>query len=140
MIKKTIKFEDYNGNVREEDFHFHLTKAEAITLNFSKNTESLRDHVDRIVKANKFSDLVQLFKDIILLSYGEKSEDGRRFIKTKELSEEFSQTEAFSVLFTELATDADAAAKFINGILPQNTDGNPQAPVKGKKVTKGKTN
>ena len=62
--------------------------------------------------------LIDLFKDLILRSYGEKSADGRRFIKSKELSTAFSQTEAYSELFMELVTDAEKAAEFVNGITP----------------------
>ena len=64
---------------------------------------------------------MEVFKDIVLRSYGQKSPDGKRFIKSVELTESFSQTEAYSNLFMELATDADAAAAFVNGIIPQST-------------------
>ena len=74
--------------------------------------------VQGIVKAQDGPAIMKIFKDIILKSYGEKSPDGKRFIKSKELSDEFSQTEAYSDLFMELCTDAEAAAAFINGIIP----------------------
>ena len=71
--------------------------------------------------------MLRPFKDLVLKSYGEKSADGKRFIKTPEISEAFSQTEAYSVLFMELATDADAAAAFVNGIIPK-TNGKANLP------------
>lgn len=119
MLKKVIKFTDYNGTEREEEFYFNLTKAEAIEMQLS--TEGgLAERMQRIIAAQKTSELIKAFKDLILDAYGVKSEDGRRFIKNDEVRDEFAQTEAYSILFMELATDADKAAEFVNGILPAN--------------------
>ena len=81
-------------------------------------TGGFAEMIQRVVAAQDAPSIIKIFKDLILKSYGVKSPDGKRFIKSKELSEEFSQTEAYSQLFMELATDADAAAKFVNGIIP----------------------
>lgn len=118
MIKKTIKYVDYNGNEREEDFWFNINKAEAVEMQAKAGGE-LDAFIKRIIAERDAEKLVGYFKDLILLSYGRKSLDGRRFEKSKELSEEFSQTEAFSILFMELAEDSDKAAEFVNGILPK---------------------
>ena len=121
MIKKTIKFVDYNGNEREEDFYFNLTKAELTEMELS--TEGgMEQLICKIVSGQDNKKIVEMFKKIILKSYGEKSPDGRRFIKSQELSDAFSQTEAYSELFMELATDADAAAAFVKGIMPGDID------------------
>ena len=118
MIKKAITFEDYNGDTRTEDFYFNLTKAEIAELELT--TEGgLEAMIDKMIKMKNNPELVKLFKKLILMSYGEKSPDGRRFIKNEQLTEEFTQTAAYSELFMELATNADAALKFINGILPR---------------------
>jgi hypothetical protein len=117
MLKKTIKYEDYNGVERTEDFYFNLTKAELMEIEMS-TVGGLTATINRIIAAQDAPEIIRIFKDLVLKAYGEKSPDGKRFIKTKELSEAFSQTEAYSILFMELATDADAAAKFINGIVP----------------------
>lgn len=117
MLKKTIAYEDYNGNKREEDHYFNLTKAEITEMEMS-TTGGFAEMIQRVVAAQDAPSIIKIFKDLILKSYGVKSPDGKRFIKSKELSEEFSQTEAYSQLFMELATDADAAAKFVNGIIP----------------------
>lgn len=117
MLKKTITYTDYDGVKREEDFYFNLSKAELTEMEMV--TEGgLQKKIDRITKSRNGKEIIDLFKDIILRSYGEKSDDGRRFIKNKELAEAFSQTEAYTELFMELATDADAAGAFINGIIP----------------------
>lgn len=121
MLKKTIKFTDYNGVDREEDFYFNLSKAEILEMELG-TVGGLTEMIQRIVATNDTPSIVKIFKDLILKAYGEKSADGKRFLKVNDagvlLSIAFSQTEAYSILFMELATDADAAAKFVNGIVP----------------------
>ena len=117
MIKKTIPYTDYNGNERKEDFYFNLSKAEVMEMEMSTQG-GLAEMIQRVVAAQDQVSIIKIFKDLILKAYGVKSPDGKRFIKSKELSDEFSQTEAYSNLFMELATDADAAAAFVNGIVP----------------------
>ncbi len=121
MLKKAIKYTDYDGVEREEQFMFNLSKAELMEMEMGTNG-GLARNIQNLVDAQDATAIIKIFKDIILKAYGEKSADGKRFIKVDKdgtpLSVAFSQTEAFSVLFMELATDADAAAKFINGIVP----------------------
>ena len=117
MLKKTIKYTDYNGKEREEDFYFNLTKAEVTEMELSE-AGGLTTTIDTIVKTEDGKKMVAIFKDLILKSYGQKSEDGRRFIKNDELRDAFAQTEAFSELFMELSSNAEAAAAFVNGIIP----------------------
>lgn len=122
MLIKTIKYTDYNGVEREEKFLFNLTKAELMEMELGK-TGGLAESIKKIIEIQDTPSLVKIFKDLILKSYGEKSPDGKRFIKIDEngkpLSIQFSQTEAYSELFMELSTDAKAAAEFVNGIVPQ---------------------
>ena len=117
MLKKTITYIDYNGTERKEDFYFNLSKAEIMEMEMG-TTGGMVEMINRIVAAQDAPAIIDVFKKMILRAYGEKSADGKRFIKSKELSEAFSQTEAYSQLFMELATDADAASKFVNGIVP----------------------
>ena len=117
MLKKTITYPDYNGLDRTEDFYFNLTKAEIMEMELS-TTGGLSEMISRIVAAQDAPAIIKVFKELILKAYGQKSPDGKRFIKSAALSEEFAQTEAYSILFMELATDADAAAKFVNAIVP----------------------
>lgn len=119
MIKKTIEYVDYNGENRKEEFYFNLSKAEVMELEMSKNG-GLSEYIQRIVKSSDNAAIMALFKEIICKAYGEKSLDGKRFIKNKELTDAFVQTEAYSELFMELATNANEAAAFINGIIPKN--------------------
>ena len=117
MLKKTIKYADYNGTDREETFYFNLTKAEIMEMEMG-TVGGFAEMVQNIVNAQDTPSLIKIFKDLILRSYGEKSPDGRRIIKSDEISAAFAQTEAYSELFMELATDADKASEFINGIVP----------------------
>ena len=117
MIKEKITYTDYNGIERTEDFYFNLSKAEVMEMEMS-TTGGMAEMIQCIVDAQDAPAIIKVFKDLILRAYGEKSPDGKRFIKSEELSAAFSQTEAYSNLFMKLATDADAAAKFINGVIP----------------------
>ena len=123
MLKKTIKYTDYDGNEREEDFYFNLSKAEVTEMELSKEG-GMSEYIKKISATQNAPELIKLFKEIITKSYGEKSLDGKRFIKNKELTEAFTQTEAYSELFVELASNADEAVKFINGIMPKNMTAN----------------
>ena len=118
MLTKTITYTDYNGVEKTEKFYFNLSKAELMEMEMTTNG-GFAESIQKIVDAKDTPSIVRVFKDLILKAYGEKSLDGKRFIKSEELSTAFSQTEAYSILFMELATDADAAAKFVNGIIPQ---------------------
>lgn len=118
MLKKTITYVDYNGSERTEDFYFNLTRAEIMEMELS-TTGGLSEMITRIVAAQDAPAIIKVFKELILKAYGQKSADGKRFVKSAVLSEEFEQTEAYSILFMELATNADAAAKFVNAIVPE---------------------
>ena len=117
MIKKTITYVDYNDVERTEDFYFNLSKAELMEIEMS-TSGGLVEMINRIVAAQDAPAIIKVFKDLILKAYGVKSLDGKRFEKSDKLRTEFEQTEAYSQLFMELSTDADAASKFVNGIMP----------------------
>jgi hypothetical protein len=116
MLKKTIEFTDYNGNKRVEDHYFNLTDAEITEMELS-TVGGLTQMLQGIIAAQDMPAIIKFVKQLILTSYGQKSADGRRFIKSKELSEEFSQTEAYAKLFMELATNEDATSAFVNGLI-----------------------
>lgn len=118
MIKRVIKYTNYNGEEKSKEYHFHLNKAEIAELEVSEQG-GLVATIERIVEEQDNAKILEMFKNIILKSYGVKSSDGDRFIKTPEQTLAFSQTEAYSELFMELASNAEAAAAFINGILPK---------------------
>ena len=116
MLKKTIKYEDFNGNEREEDFYFNLSKAELVKMMAQKSGNFVQ-YLEQIVKEQNQEEIYKMFTVIVMTAYGKKSEDGRRFIKSAELSKAFSETPAFDELLMEMMVDADAASKFVNGIL-----------------------
>lgn len=121
MLKKAIKYTDYNGVEREDTYYFNLSKAEIMEMELS-TVGGFAEMIEKVVAAQDTPTIVAIFKDLILKAYGEKAPDGKGFMKLDEdgrpLSRKFSQTEAYSTLFMELATDAEAAAAFINGIVP----------------------
>lgn len=138
MLKKTITYTDYNGVERTENFYFNLTKAEIIEMDMSKSG-GMADMITSIVDAKDAPAIMKMFKEIILKAYGEKSEDGKRFIKSKEISDAFAQTEAYSELFIELISDEEKAAEFVNGIAPVDPDTAKKALAEAKKKTTSKT-
>ena len=117
MLKKSITYTDYNGVERTEDFYFNLSKAELLELEMGVSG-GWTEMVKKIANTQDVPAIISTFKKLILTCYGEKSPDGKRFIKSKELSDAFSQTEAYSELFMELSTDSGAAAAFVNGVVP----------------------
>lgn len=123
MVKETITYVDYNGVERTEDFYFNLSKAEVMEMEMSI-TGGMTELIHRIVSTQDIPAIMKIFKDLLLKAYGQKSADGRGFIKVDKdghrLADDFAQTEAYSQLFVELATNADKAAKFINGIIPSD--------------------
>lgn len=119
MLKKTITYTDYNNTERTEDFYFNMTRAELMEMELG-TTGGMTDMIQKIVAAQDAPAIIKIFKDLVLKAYGEKSADGKRFIKSEEISTAFAQTEAYSQLFMELATDADKAAAFVNGIVPSD--------------------
>lgn len=123
MIAKTIKYTDYNGVEREEKFLFNLSKAELMEMEMG-TTGGLGEMIQKIIETKDTPSIIKIFKELILKAYGEKSADGKRFIKVNDqgvpLSVAFSQTEAYSQLFMELATNDKEAARFVNGIIPSD--------------------
>lgn len=119
MVVEKIKYTDFNGLEREEDFMFNLTEAEITEMELTTDG-GLSDSIKKIIAAQDTPEIIKVFKMLLLKSYGEKSADGRRFVKSEKLSEEFSQTNAYSQLFMKLATDDKAAVAFINGIMPDS--------------------
>lgn len=119
MLKKEIKYTDFNGNETSDVFYFNLSKPELIDLEVEQK-EGFTAMIERIIETKDNRELINTFKKIVLLSYGEKSEDGKRFIKTEEARKEFEQTAAYQELFIELATTDDAAVAFLTGIMPKD--------------------
>ena len=117
MLKKTLTYIDYNNAERTEDFYFNLSKAEVMEMEMT-TTGGLAEQITKIIAAQDNPSIIKIFKNLVLKSYGEKSPDGKRFIKNDELRTAFSETEAYSNLFMELATNTDAATSFVNGIVP----------------------
>lgn len=121
MLKKTITYEDYNGLERTEDFYFNLSKPELLNWELGV-AGGLTELLNKLVNAKDTPELVEYFQELILRSYGEKSPDGKRFIKNDELSEAFKQTPVYDIIYMELLEDEDAAAEFVKSVLPKDIE------------------
>jgi hypothetical protein len=131
MLKKTITYEDLDGNPITEDFYFNLSKAELAEMELAVEG-GLSDHLQKLVKSTDGAEIIATFKKIIGDSIGRRSEDGKRFIKSEEIKQEFFQSDAYSTLFMELVTDENAATNFVNGIMPKDLG---EAVARGERVT-----
>lgn len=119
MLKKTVTYVDYNGTERTEDFYFNMNQVEAIELEYGAIPG--KTLTDMLVEMSTTSDAVKiiaLLKEFLLKSYGEKSADGKRFIKNQDIRDSFEQSPAFPKIYLELATNAEYAAEFITGVIP----------------------
>jgi len=119
MLKRDITYEDFNGNTVTETFYFNISKPELVEMDVEYK-EGMHAFLQKIIDTKDAKELIVQFKTLVLMAYGQKSEDGKRFIKNDQLREEFSQTAAYQALFMELATDDNAVALFIKGILPKD--------------------
>ena len=119
MLKRTIKYEDFDGNEQEELFYFNISMPELIALEVD-HPKGFGAWMEEVMKAKDNKTLMEQFKRIVLLAYGEKSEDGRNFVKNDELKAKFESSAAYISLFTELAMDDNAAAEFLLGVLPKD--------------------
>lgn len=125
MLKKTIKYTDFNGTEREDDFFFNLTKAEIMDMEMGA-TGGLAEMIATLIKSQNMPEIIKIFREIIIKSCGEKSADGKRFVKTdfngRSIGLNFSETEAFSQLYMDLIKDSKLAADFVNGIIPADLE------------------
>ena len=119
MIKWPITYTTYNDETITEDFYFNLNKAELIQMQFEVNG-AYSNFITRITNEHDIKTLCEEFRKILLKSYGKKSDDGKRFVKSPEMAQEFEQSEAFSELYVELLTDSDKMVAFIKGVLPKD--------------------
>jgi len=121
MLKKTITYENYNGDTVTDDFYFNLTKVECMELEYSFGANNtLSNTITTLVESKDIGALIAAIKKILLMSYGVKTPDGNRFIKNDSVREEFEQSPAFEKIYWDLVTNQDEAASFISGIVPQN--------------------
>jgi hypothetical protein len=125
MYKKKITYENFDGEEVTETFYFNLTKAEIAEMDINNN--GLSDYIQKIIDAKSKKELISLFKELLVRSYGVKSEDGREFRKNQAIRERFISTQAYSDLFIELATNEEEARKFIEGIMPKGLPAAPAA-------------
>lgn len=118
MLKKNIPYEDYNGEMRSEDFYFNLTKFEISRMEIT-TPGGVAHLIEKMTQTRDYKGLMTYVEDLVKMSYGVKSDDGKTFVKSEELTNAFLATEAYSELMMELLSGEDKLAAFIEGILPQ---------------------
>lgn len=128
MHKETVTYSDYNGIERTEDFYFNLTEAEIAEMEYSE-TGSFTERLTKVVASKDQPSLIRIFKSFLLDSYGVRSDDGRRFMKSDAIRESFVQNPAYSILFMKFARDDKAAAAFVNGVMPRKLEENNVRPI-----------
>lgn len=138
MLKKTVTYTDFNGTERTEDFYFNLTKSELLEMELSSRN-GMSDVIVEMIKSDDYPTIMAVFKKLFLGSYGEKSPDGRRFIKSQELRDAFEQSAAYDELFMDITKSVDSLADFINSVIPKDIEEaakkvNPEEYMKLKKV------
>lgn len=121
MIKKTVTYKDLNGKERTETFYFHYFESEIMDMELSEEG-GFAERIQRIIDAKDQASLLKVIKKFVLDAYGEKSDDGRRFNKNKEIRDAFMQSPAFSKIYMELLTDDKVAAEFVNKVVPEDLD------------------
>lgn len=118
MYKKTVKYTDFDGIERTENFYFNLTEAELVDLDFG-TSGGMKERLQNIIDSKDQPALIKAFKDIVLMAYGEKSDDGKYFRKSQEIRDRFTSTQAYSDIYMELVGNDMEAATFINSIVPK---------------------
>jgi len=119
MIKKTVTYEDFNGEKKTKELWFHFSESE-ITNEELTTEGGLYNTIRKMTEEQDRIMLAKLFRQIILKSYGEKSADGERFMKSQEIMDNFEHSAAYDALYMELATDTQKVSDFVKGTLPKN--------------------
>lgn len=119
MLKKTITYTDYNGLERTEDYYFNISRSELAVMNYNENG-GFTERLQSMLNAKNSKAIIDVVQSLIEMSYGIKSQDGRRFIKGKEVFDEFKQSPAYSIFLMDLLTNSDSAEEFVKGILPSD--------------------
>lgn len=116
MHKEIITYNDLNDVQRTEEFYFDLSKPEIVKMQASAKG-GYDVQLRSIAASLDGAKIMDFFENFIAKSYGVKSEDGRRFMKSEEISRSFMETPAYEVLFEKLVTDDKYAADFVNAVM-----------------------
>lgn len=120
MFKDTITYTDFNGNTQSKDLYFHMSSPELLSMEFQEDGTELSKQMESILASENKGAMIEIMQDFIKKSYGIKSEDGQRFIKSPEVLDEFLQSEAYNAFFMKLFSEENYMVKFITGIIPNN--------------------
>lgn len=119
MYCEKITYTDYDGNEHTDKFYFNLNESELIEMSYSKKG-GYESWLRRIISERDNTKIVPIVKNIILASYGKKSDDGSKFLKSPQITEDFLRSDAYNKLFIKLFSNGDALVNFCNGIIPKS--------------------
>ena len=121
MYKKTITYKDYDGKERTEEHYFNLDEGELMEMYMSV-PGGYPAMLQRVVNEQSEPELFKIFKEIVVKSYGEKTGDGKYFLKEDDdgrpLVRKFLQSKAYSALMMEFMTKTQSFTDFANQIIP----------------------
>ena len=117
MLKKKITYTDYNGMERTDNFYFNMTEREIVMLLARLGVEDLKEYANKLAESGDLKSMFSFVDDIILSSVGAKSEDGKRFVKTQKIRDDFEQSEAYNVMFMDFLQNPSSASSFASAIV-----------------------
>lgn len=132
MIKQSISYVDYNGENQTEDFYFNLSKAEILEMMVAD--ENIVESLQNLAKNGTATQAMNWFKDLIQKSVGEKSEDGKRFVKSPEITKNFMESPAFSEFLFDIIQNPAKSEPFVQGLLPNDVLAAMQTEIEGEKA------
>ena len=125
MLKKVVTYTDFNGDEQTDTLYFNVSVPEATRMRAKFGGDDMEKNIKKIVESGKESDILELFEEIVLNAYGEKSEDGKSFLKTPAIKEKFEYSQAYAEVFEELLTNEAALQKFVEGVISKKPGVNP---------------
>ena len=120
VLKKTIRYTDFDGTSREEDLYFNLSEAELLemAIHHDRGVEGVAAYFKELGESKDPKLIIPAVKNMLLLAYGERSEDGRHFRKSPEITDDFVSSAAYQEMFMQMMSDRDTIMGFFKGALP----------------------
>lgn len=117
MLKQQVTYEDFDGNTQKETLYFNLNRMELIAFQQRYGSDNMEKYINNLIEEKKIQPMYDLLNDFVLTAYGIKSEDGKRFIKSERIREEFQQSLAYEALIEDFHDDSRKVLEnFISGV------------------------
>ena len=119
MIKYTVNYKNFNGDVKSKDLYFDLRKRELLLWE-TQVPEGMHGILEKAIADGDSGTIARILDDLMLRGYGERSADGESFIKSDDIRKRFEQSAAYDQLFIDIMSDPKKAADFFNGMVPSD--------------------